>query len=89
MTALIFAVLVLNLLVSCAGFWLLRERQGFEAQSLHELGMEYARLALLYAKDKGEEKAALEAFRIIDSTADGKRDFTDAQARVFLDAAAK
>ena len=51
------------------------------------LGMEYARLALLYARDKGTPTAALEAFRLIDTTADGRRDFSDAQARVFLDAA--
>ena len=55
--------------------------------SRSSLGMEYARLALLYAKDKGEPNAAIEAFRLIDTTADGRRDFTDAQARVFLDAA--
>jgi hypothetical protein len=51
------------------------------------LGMEYARMALLYARNKDADRSALEAFRIIDSMADGRRDFTDAQARVFLDAA--
>ncbi len=34
-------------------------------------------------------RAELDAFRIIDKSVDGKRDFTDAEAAVFLDEARK
>ena len=55
------------------------------------LGREYARIAVSHAQRMGGDKqrqlaTALSAFRLADETADGKRDFTDAQARVYIEA---
>jgi hypothetical protein len=57
----------------------------------HVLGQRYAEMALVYAKSHAEagdleklRKHALDAFSLIDKSADGKRDFTDAQALVYL-----
>lgn len=59
----------------------------------HELGKRYASMAWAYARSHAEasdlgklEKHALDAFVLADKSADGKRDFTDSQAKVYLDA---
>jgi hypothetical protein len=59
----------------------------------HELGKRYAVMAWAYARAHAEavdlvklEKHALDAFLLADTAADGKRDFTDSQAKVYLDA---
>jgi hypothetical protein len=64
-------------------------RQSTSKEDRALLGRDYARLAVLHAGQfHGPERMlhAVEAFRLIDSTADGKRDFSDAQARVFINA---
>ncbi|MBL0304426.1 MAG: hypothetical protein IPQ23_22495 [Cytophagaceae bacterium] len=61
-----------------------------EARS--ELGRRYAQMALTQSASVPADlqmTAALDAFRIIDTSLDGKRDFTESQARVFIDAAIK
>jgi hypothetical protein len=55
-----------------------------------ELGKQYAALACAYAdsiggSDAEKLKHALGAFRLADEK-DGKRDYTDAQARAFIEA---
>lgn len=58
----------------------------------HELGRKYAELAVTYARaqpDGDLDRHALGAFILSDTASDGKRDFTDAQARVHLTAALK
>lgn len=52
--------------------------------ALLALGKEYAKLAVSHSDDP---RAQLDAFLLIDRSADGKRDFTDAQARLLLDEA--
>jgi len=59
-----------------------------------ELGLSYARSAhavCLHRKTAPVvmQKALLDAFRLADTALDGKRDFTDAQAKAFLDETAK
>lgn len=55
-----------------------------------ELGRQYAALAVAYAEQMGgtdaeKLKHAVGAFRLADER-DGKRDYTDAQARAFIEA---
>ncbi len=59
----------------------------------HELGKRYAVLAWAFARVQPDshhreklEKHALDAFTLADTAADGTRDFTPSQARVYLDA---
>lgn len=59
----------------------------------HELGKRYAVMAWAYARAHAEavdlvklQKHAESAFLLADTSADGKRDFTDSQAKVYLDA---
>lgn len=67
-------------------------KQTAQADARLELGRRYAALALDAVAAKGEMKAdlrkraELDAFRLIDTAADGRRDFTEAQAAQFLDA---
>lgn len=52
-------------------------------------GQRYAQLAVAHAAQMPQAdrlQAALEAFRLADTALDGRRDFTDAQARVFIEA---
>ena len=63
-----------------------------EARAL--LGQKYARLAVSHAEQLGvpgevKLQSALDAFRIIDTALDGRRDFTEAQARVFIESELK
>lgn len=56
----------------------------------HTRGVEYAKLAITYAQAQGGQKEqqlahALGAFRLIDTSNSGKRDFSDNQARVFIE----
>ena len=74
---------------------LLKRRRQTAAERL-ELGMSYARLGIAYAASLGHPPgsdrwlvSAAHGFRLADETSDGKRDFTDQQARVLLEAAAK
>jgi hypothetical protein len=53
------------------------------------LGKEYARMANAYANSLGGSEPeklqhAIEAFKKADIALDGKRDFTDAQVRIFV-----
>ena len=77
----------LLLLLVLLGVTLWRRTQ--EPETRHNLGMEYARLALKAAAHLPSHRAEgeVKAFRLIDTSADGRRDFTDAQARTFLEAA--
>lgn len=82
--ALVAALQVATLVV------VLRKKKSLAAER-HELGTQYAQLAVAYAATKGgtpleQRRHALAAFRLADETADGKRDFTDAQTAVYLDA---
>ena len=63
------------------------------AEARNNLGKKYAELGWAYSRVQPDstdpEKArkhALEGFVIADTAADGKRDFTDTQARVYVDA---
>lgn len=66
-----------------------------EALALDTLGKKYAALGWAYAAaqpDSASSRArarqhAVEGFVIADTTADGKRDFTDKQVGVYVDAA--
>ena len=69
-----------------------RKRQA-ELDASQHLGMQYARMAWTYARSQPEAsdphklaKHALDAFILIDKSADGKRDFSDSQAKVLLEA---
>lgn len=78
------------MLVGC--FAVLLVKRGGEAQARAMLGQEYARVAVSHAKRMGGDRdaqlrTALSAFRLADETTDGKRDFSDAQARVYIEAA--
>lgn len=69
---------------------LIRRKSDREARS--RIGTEYARIAVSHAKrmggdSKAQLSTALAAFRLADEAADGKRDFTDAQARILIEAA--
>jgi len=64
-----------------------------EVAARHELGKRYAELAWAFARsrpDAGDAKKArahaVAAFVLADTSADGKRDFTDKQVAVYLDA---
>lgn len=64
-----------------------------EMAARHELGKRYAALAWAFARaqaDAGDPRKArahaVAAFVLADTSADGKRDFTDKQAGVYLDA---
>ena len=65
-----------------------------QVEAVHLLGKKYASLGWAYSRmqrDSAEsaEKArkhAVEGFIIADTAADGKRDFTDKQAGVYVDA---
>jgi F420-dependent methylenetetrahydromethanopterin dehydrogenase len=59
----------------------------------HELGKRYAQMAWAYARSHVEagdpvklQKHAEDAFILADTAVDGKRDFTDSQAAVYLNA---
>ena len=59
----------------------------------HELGKRYAVMAWAYAKSHAEavdpaklQKHAEDAFLLADTSADGKRDFSDAQIKIYLEA---
>lgn len=52
-------------------------------------GQRYAQIAVAHAAQmppKDRLAAALDAFRLADTSLDGRRDFTDAQARIFIEA---
>lgn len=64
-----------------------------EATALHELGNRYAKMAWAYGRAHVEagdpaklQKHVEDAFLLIDTTADGKRDFTNAQAKIYIEA---
>ncbi len=64
-----------------------------EAEAIHLLGKKYAALGWAHSraqKDSSDpakaRKHAVEGFLIADTAADGKRDFTDKQAGVYIDA---
>lgn len=66
-------------------------RRKSDKEALNRLGQEYARIAVSHAKRMGGDNSAqlstaLSAFRLADESADGKRDFSDAQARVLIEA---
>lgn len=82
-------------LVSIVRSFMLADSKKKEAAvtAKHELGKRYALMAWAYARSHAEagdlaklEKHALDAFVLADKSADGKRDFTDSQAKVYLDA---
>jgi hypothetical protein len=63
-----------------------------EAQAMDLLARKYASLGWAYSKMQADSsdpvkarKHALEGFIIADTSADGKRDFTDKQAGVYVD----
>lgn len=86
------------LLLSAAGFGLSVKKHGASkkhahASHRHELGQKYASLAWAYARSQKEasdpaklRKHAEQAFILADTSADGKRDFNDADVARFLDA---
>jgi hypothetical protein len=69
-------------------FVVLRKQRDKKAE-WQQLGKEYARLANAYADSLGGSESeklqhAIDAFRKADLALDGKRDFTDAQVRIFV-----
>jgi len=63
-----------------------------KTQALDLLGRKYASLGWAYSKQQADyadpakaRKHAVEGFVIADTSADGKRDFTDKQAGVYVD----
>ena len=86
---------VILALVSVVRSFMLADAKKKEAAvtAKHELGKRYAQMAWAYARAHAEaadpaklEKHALDAFVLADKSADGKRDFTDSQATVYLNA---
>jgi hypothetical protein len=82
-------------LVSIVRSFILADSKKKEAAvtAKHELGKRYALMAWAYARSHAEasdpaklEKHALDAFLLADTSTDGKRDFTSAQATVYLNA---
>lgn len=64
-----------------------RNRKASNQETRDAIGRKYAALAWAYARAHGgERKTAVEAFVLADTAADGRRDFTDKQAALYLDA---
>lgn len=88
-------VSTLSLLASCALLWVVthkkrradaRERKDTRLAALARAAVAYA-AGVAAAGAKGDKlQAALSAFKLLDEQ-DGKRDFTDAQARIAIEAA--
>ena len=82
---------VAGLLVQSAVLFVVLRKQRDKKSEWQHLGKEYARLANAYADSLGGSESeklqhALDAFRKADLALDGKRDFTDAQSRIFVSA---
>ncbi len=78
-----------GILLQAAVLVIVLKKQRDKKAEWSELGKQYARLAVAYARqmggDSGEQlQHAVEAFRLADIALDGKRDFTDAQSRIFV-----
>jgi len=86
-TAVIIGAVSLGVIFHIVGVVLGVRKASLKKELLQRLGREYAKLAVAHGKQQPtlQREAALEAFRIIDESADGKRDFTDQQARLFID----
>lgn len=86
-TIVIIAAIAIGVVFHIVGIVLAIRKTSLKKEMLHRLGQEYAKLAVAHGKARPnlQREAALEAFRLIDESADGKRDFTDSQARLFID----
>lgn len=77
--------------VQLAVLFVVLKKQRDKKSEWRVLGEEYARLANAYADSLGGSEQerlqhALDAFRKADLALDGRRDFTDAQVRIFVSA---
>lgn len=90
MDALPLVLSSLSLLLQAAVLTALLRKQRDDSTEMQALGLEYARIAVAAAAGEKSparvREVAIEKFRIVDASADGKRDFSDRQAGVFVDA---
>ena len=83
---------VLQVVLTAAALVVLGLRRKRDAAALEVRGREIGRIAVRHAEQLGGSPAerlrhALDAFRLIDVQEDGKRDFSEAQARIYVEAA--
>lgn len=84
---------VASLALHGVGLWLLLRKQRDTQAASALRGQELGRMAVRYAESitktgsADKLRAALDAFRVMDTADNGRRDYSDAQARVFIEAA--